>query len=76
MKIETKFSINDTVWVMQDNKPHSICIYGIRVNVSAYPTDYYGIGISQNVTYFDFGNHESVNESDCFATKEELIASL
>ncbi len=36
MKIETKFSINDTVWVMKDNKPHSICIYGIRANVSAY----------------------------------------
>lgn len=30
MKIETKFSINDTVWVMKDNKPHSICIYGKR----------------------------------------------
>ncbi len=76
MKIETKFSINDTVWVMKNNKPHSICIYGIRVNVSAYPTGCYGIGISQNVSYFDFGNHESVNESDCFATKEELLASL
>lgn len=76
MKVETKFSINDTVWVMKDNKPHSICIYGIRINVSAYPTGSYGIGISQNITYFDFGNHESVSESDCFASKEELLASL
>lgn len=39
MKVETKFNINDTVWVMKDNKPHSICIYGIHVKVSAYPTD-------------------------------------
>lgn len=76
MKIETKFSINDTVWVIKDNKPHSICIYGIRVNVSAHPTGCYGTDISQNVNYFDFGNRESVNESDCYATKEELLASL
>lgn len=76
MKIETKFSINDTVWVMKDNKPHSICIWGIRINVSAYPTDYYGMGVSQSIVYSNYGNHESVNESDCYATKEELIASL
>jgi hypothetical protein len=76
MKIETKFNINDTVWIMKGNKPYSICIYNIHVIVSAYPTDYYGTGIKQNVTYSDFGNHVSVNESDCYATKEELLASL
>ncbi len=76
MKVETKFSINDTVWVMKYNKPHNICIWGIRINISAYPTDCYGIGVSQSIVYSNYGNHESVNESDCYATKEELLASL
>lgn len=76
MKIETKFSINDTVWVMKDNKSYSICIYNIRVNISAYSMDYYSTGISKSVTYSDFGNHVNVVESDCYATKEELVASL
>lgn len=76
MRVETKFNINDTVWIMKDNKSYSFGIWGISIHVSAYPTDYYGMGVSQSITYSDFGNHVSVKESNCFASKEELLASL
>lgn len=77
MKIETKFSIGDTVWFMKDNKPRSFTVNSINVNIYDTPTGCnYGVERIKSVRYSDFGEHQTQFESDCFATKEELIASL
>ena len=33
MEVQTKFNINDTVWVVADNKVTQRCITGIEISV-------------------------------------------
>lgn len=62
-KTTTKFSINDKVWIIDDNKPKNIKIQKIEI-------DSYGI-------YYRFWDINGTRaENAVFETKEELKNSL
>ena len=67
MEVQTKFNINDTVWVVADNKVTQRRITGIEISVedSALP----------KITYTTIGGIK-YPEQDVFKTKQELIDSL
>jgi len=66
MTIETKFKPGDTVFFMRENK---ICSQAVkRVNAYAYSTGEVEVVVSMD--------SDSLSEELCFATKEELLASL
>lgn len=76
MTISTKFSIGDRVWVMLGNKPTTILIYDIKVLFHAYPCNNYGTEILKSVSYKGYGKDKWIEEAKCYASKEELLASL
>ena len=67
MEVQTKFNINDTVWVVADNKVTQRRITGVEISVEdpALPT----------ITYTTIGDIK-YPEQDVFKTKQELIDSL
>lgn len=76
MKIETKFGYFSTAYTMLDNKVYSFQVE--RINIDIYPKSA-GDKFSHlifNVNYFDYQCKHVFDERDCFATKEELLASL
>jgi len=66
MTIETKFQPGDTVFFMKDNKVRSQIVK--RVNAYAYSTGEVEVAVGMD--------SDSSREELCFATKEELLASL
>lgn len=76
MKIETKFGYFSTAYTMLNNKVYSFQVE--RIEIYAYPKlegDKFS-PIEIKVAYFDYQCKHIFYEQDCFATKEELIASL
>lgn len=71
MKIETKFSIGDSVWVMKENKPYEFFVTQIAIHSWTIPMG----GCNTAVHYID-SRHDKYSESACYASKEELLASL
>ncbi len=73
MIFETKYNIEDSVWVLINNKVRKFTISSIDVKQS---------GKSLEVRYYlNIGTKEDykchiVEEDKCFTTKEELIKSL
>lgn len=80
MTINTKFNVNDEVWLMHDNRPISLRVREINTHAAEMPCNgkqqtlvgvfyefTYGVGGALNI---------SLRERDVFGTKEELIASL
>ena len=67
MEVQTKFNINDTVWVVADNKVTQRRITNIKISVEdpALP----------KITYTTIGDIK-YPEQDVFKTKQELIDSL
>lgn len=67
MEVHTKFNINDTVWVVCDNKVVQKHITGIEISVedSAVP----------KITYTTIGDIK-YPEQDVFKTKQKLIDLL
>ncbi len=77
MKIETKFSIGDSVWVMKDNKPQRFPIFFINVSASGSMNAPVGINpVYATVRYSSTDGEFDIPESACYASKEELLASL
>ena len=72
MEIKTKFNIGDVVWTCKDRAIVKFKIYEIEINVSN-DKDLY-------INYAGYGqDDEKYTYADncfCFATKEELLASL
>lgn len=80
MTIETKYSIGDTVWVMEGNTPTPKKLLGIRtytgdgttpIDPGKTSVQYYaksGLLKEGDMTYY--------NQSVLFPTKEALLASL
>ena len=69
MKIETKFSIGDKVYTMRQNEVYSFYIERIEAIVTPRDRD--------RVTFiYDSECKHIFNESACYASKEELLASL
>ena len=77
MKIETKFSIGDSVWVMKDDKPQRFPIFFIEVSASGSMNAPVGINpVYATVRYSSANGEFDMSESACYASKEELLASL
>lgn len=76
MKIETKFSYNDTVYAMSDNKVYSFNVERIEVTVTPKEPGAAFTGKNVDVVYFDYQCKRHFKEADCYSTKEELLASL
>lgn len=72
MKIETKFNMGDSAFVMYNNKAVSILIMGVHYSLDRYAGEitYYSANIST-------GNGlERFKEEEVFKTKKELLESL
>ena len=67
MEVQTKFNINDTVWVVVDNKVTQRRITGIEISVEN-PS-------KPEIIYATIGDIK-YPEQDVFKTKQELIDSL
>nr|DAI57527.1 MAG TPA: hypothetical protein [Caudoviricetes sp.] len=70
MKVETKFSTNQKVYFMHENRIKSGEIAVIDIHLVAYDN-------SINITYkiFNYQNN-AFNESELFSNKEELLDYL
>ena len=77
MKIESKFSINDLVWVMEDGRPRQLKVKQVEVRIDCWwsrPKQEERYFLASGVTAFCF--HEWFALKNIFSTKEELLASL
>lgn len=72
MKLETKFNLRQKVYFMWGNKVQSLQIDSISVKAIALGGEEKEIEISYKLN----GLSNSFDESDLFATKEELLNSL
>ena len=73
MRIETKFNVNDDVYLIYNNKVVSSTIAEVKVTVKkANKTETYGIcGIIDMAGHYDY-----IPDNKLFKTKEGLINSL
>ena len=77
MKIETKFSIGDSVWVMKDNKPQRFPIFFINVSASGSMNAPVGINpVYATVRYTSTDGELDITESSCYDSKEDQHSSL
>lgn len=78
MTINTKYSMGDTAWLMQNNRPVSITIYAIAPGAHTVDNYYYNYYFSSYDQFVrghgkpDGGHAEYL----LFATKEALLATL
>lgn len=77
MTIETKYSVDDVVWVMDGQKPRSLKVKQMQVVIDNWynnnkQTERYFLSSGNTV----FSHHEWYNGSGVFSTKEELLKSL
>lgn len=82
MEIKTKFNIGDEFWIMKDNKAISKKVEKIQAETfkdsktdKYYPAIEYGVYVFRGGS-LDQSYWEYFNESECFASKKELIESL
>lgn len=76
MKIETKFNYYDKCYTMLDNKVYVFEVEQIDIRISPkLKGDKMSI-MEINIIYFDYECKHWFNERNCFASKEELLASL
>lgn len=76
MTIQTKFSYNSKVYTMLDNKVYSFEVEKIEISITPKSPGAIYTPLEIGVCYFDYQSKHRFNEEDCYATKEELIASL
>lgn len=76
MKIETKFDYFSTVFTMLDNKVYSFDVEGIDIYISPKDTGDKFSPMKIAVFYYDYMRRNRFDEKDCYASKEELLASL
>lgn len=77
MTITTKFSIGDSVWVMKDGKPQTFVVGGVVTKTIPIPKRWNcGENSRTVIAYSDLCNQFNHNETRCYASKEELLASL
>lgn len=76
MEIKTKYNIGDEVWFMNNNKPKSMKVWDIEVQIKTAFDGQYDYGYYIRSYYHDFGCHNIVEVPNLFPTKEELLKSL
>jgi len=73
MTIETKFNLKDKVWFIHDGKAKESLVHDIegRARLDKVNIQYFvNIGTEADHKY------KIIEEKDCFASREDLIASL
>ena len=73
MRIETKYNINDTVYVLYNNKICQSFILNITASIGKQNHVIYHIS---NEGLNNCNSWQTFNENDVFLTKEDLIKSL
>lgn len=53
MKIETNYDIGQEVWVMLDNKPQCMKIWGVNVNIQEGFDGQYTLPDKTNIEYYN-----------------------
>lgn len=76
MKVETKFGYFSKVYTMLNNKIYPFEVEKIEIYISPKSAGSEFSPLEFKVRYFDYQCKHSFYESDCYALKEELIASL
>lgn len=76
MKIETKFDYFSKVYTMLDNKVYTFEVEKIEIYISPRTVGSVFSSLEKEVYYSDYQCKHSFNESNCYASKEELLASL
>lgn len=76
MKIETKFDYFSKVYTMLDNKVYTFEVEKIEIYITPKSVGAICTPLEIAVIYFDYQCHHRFNEKDCYASKEELLASL
>lgn len=78
MEFKTKYSINDVLYFMYDNKIVRDVVCGIRLECLRDDEVNNAIGVAYSLDGFEYRDkdYEWLDESELFATKEELIKSL
>lgn len=73
MKIETKYSVNDNVWIYLNGKVVEASVYKVDISIyESYTTTHYMVNVG-SVGSIKF---EMVKEELVFANKQSLIDSL
>jgi len=76
MKIETKYNINQDVWFMYDNKPRKDKPFKIEFSYDSKKGEQEVYYTFPKIIDAQYLLDDTVEESNIFATKEELINSL
>lgn len=76
MKIETKFGYYDKCYTMLDNKVYSFEIERIDITITPVHVGAKYTGLNRDIFYYDYQCKNRFSECDCYASKEELLASL
>lgn len=76
MKIETKFGYLDKCYTMLDNKVYTFEVETIDVCIRSKLQGATHTGFDVSVVYYDHMCKNRFHECDCYASKEELLASL
>lgn len=73
MSTTTKFNLGDVIWFMFGNQARNEQVTTIRVNIMGMPAPF-PPGIQ--ITYNWGPESKGISQEKCYATKEELLASL
>ncbi len=76
MQIETKFNYYDKVYTMLYNKVYSFEVEKIEVYITPASVGAKFTSLKIEVVYYDYMCRNRFCESDCYVSKEELLASL
>lgn len=76
MEITTKFNPGDTVWTMEENKPHQFKINRIEIEIRSKCKSIYYVDCTSPSTPSGEVGEEYYISSRCFATKSELLRSF
>ena len=73
MKIETKYNLEDTVWVMHENKVESGMVAGLDATISPMNS---ALSITYIIHYLPKTGARKCAEYELYPSKEELLKSL
>lgn len=76
MTIKTKYNIGDELWFMANNKPTTIKVWNIIVEIKTKCDGQYTYGTHHKIYYQDYYGYHKILEQELFPTKEELLKSL
>lgn len=74
--INTRFNVDDEVWLMDGSNPHKAKVIGIRIHQRDYETRIEDEYETEDFEYLLLGTPTSCYGWQAFASKRELVQSL